>query len=65
MSLAKETGCSEESSPVPKFIHARGQAESESTLVQLQASRLLRLYAVSGPMAEVLALLAFLEMLLR
>jgi hypothetical protein len=59
----KEKGRPAESSPIPKFIHAHGQAESNSSLVQLQASRLLRLYAVNGPMAEVLAPLVFLEVL--
>jgi hypothetical protein len=63
MPLVNEKGCPAESSPIPKYIHAHGQAESNSSLVQLQASRLLRLYAVSGPMAEVLAPLVFLEVL--
>jgi hypothetical protein len=63
MALVNEKGCPAESSPIPKFIHAHGQAESNSSLVQLQALRLARLYAVNGPMAEVLAPLVFLEVL--
>jgi hypothetical protein len=59
----KEKGCPAESSPIPKYIHAHVQTESNSSLVQLQASRLLRLYAVNGPMAEVVAPLVFLEVL--
>jgi hypothetical protein len=59
----KEKGRPAESSPIPKFIHAHGQAESSLSLLQLQVLRLSRLYAVNGPMAEVLASLVFLEVL--
>ncbi len=59
----KEKGCPAESSPIPKYIHAHGRTESNPSLLQLQISRLSRLYAVNGPMAEVLAPLVFLEVL--
>ena len=59
----EEKGRPAESSPIPKYIHAHGQAESNPSLVQLQASRLSRLYAINGPMAEALAPLVFLEVL--
>jgi hypothetical protein len=59
----KEKGRPAESSPIPKIIHAHGQTESNLSLVQLQVSPLSRLYAVNGPMAEVLAPLVFLEVL--
>jgi hypothetical protein len=63
MPLVNEKGCPAESSPIPKYIHAHGPAESNPSLLQQQISRLSRLYAVNGPMAEALAPLVFLEVL--
>jgi hypothetical protein len=63
MAPVNEKGCPTESSPIPKYIHAHGQTESNTSLLQLQILRLSRLYAVNGPMAEALAPLVFLEVL--
>lgn len=63
MSLTNEKGRPAQSSPIPKFIHTHGPAEYNPSLLQLQVLRLSPLYAVNGPMAEVLAPLVFLEAL--
>ena len=48
--------------PIPKYVLA-DIAESKAFLLDLQASRLVRLYAVNASMAETLAPLVFLEVL--
>jgi hypothetical protein len=63
MSLTNEKGRPAESSPIPKYIHILGQAESNPSLLQLQFLWLSRLYAVNGPMVEALTPLVFLEVL--
>jgi hypothetical protein len=48
--------------PIPNCVLA-DTAECKASLLQLQASRLVRLYAVNATMAEALAPLVFLEAL--
>ena len=48
--------------PIPNCVLADAESIA-STPLKLQASRLVRLYAVNGTMAEVLAPLVFLEAL--
>jgi hypothetical protein len=50
------------SDPIPNAILAQDFPESSPSLINLQASRLVRLYAVNASMAEALAPLIFLEM---
>jgi hypothetical protein len=46
--------------PIPNCNLAQDSAESKASLLVLQASRLVRLYAVNAAMAETLAPLVFL-----
>lgn len=48
--------------PIPDCVLADAESIAP-TLLNLQASRLTRLYALNGPMAEALAPLVFLEAL--
>jgi hypothetical protein len=47
--------------PIPNAVVFHDATESIAPLVKLQASRLVRLYAVNAAMAEALAPLVFLE----
>jgi hypothetical protein len=49
--------------PIPNAVPWQESAESKATPLDLQVSRLVRLYAVNGRMAETLAPLIFLEAL--
>jgi len=61
--LTKEKGGPAEGRPIPKTILAQDSAEYTAPRLQLQASRLVRLYAVNASMAETIAPLVFLEAL--
>jgi hypothetical protein len=52
-----------EGRPIPNAVVYHDTGESKTSPLLPQASWLLRLYAVSGPMAEALAPLVFLEVL--
>jgi hypothetical protein len=58
----KEKGGSVASRPIPKCV-LPDNAEYTSHRLHLQASRLVRLYAVNAAMAETIAPLVFLEVL--
>jgi hypothetical protein len=56
----KEKGCPAEGSPIPNYVLA-DNPEYIAPQLQLQVSRLARLYAVNAAMAETIAPLVFLE----
>jgi hypothetical protein len=58
---SKEKG-SQESCPIPNAVR-QDISESKASPLKLQVSRLSRLYAVNGAMAEAIAPLVFLEVL--
>jgi hypothetical protein len=62
MSATKEKGRPAEGSPIPKVV-LTDATEFTTSLLNFQASRLVRLYAVNAAMAETLAPLIFLEVL--
>ena len=58
-----EKGGSAESRPIPNAVVYHDATESIASPLKLQASRLVRLYAVNAAMAETIAPLVFLEAL--
>jgi hypothetical protein len=52
-----------EGAPIPNAVVYHDSAEFKASLLKLQASRLVRLYAVNSSLAETLAPLVFLEVM--
>jgi hypothetical protein len=59
----KEKGRLAADSPIPKMVLPQEQPEHNVLQRHLQASRLVRLYAVNAAMAEAIAPLVFLEVM--